>query len=374
MSDESAAGEEDDASVPDAVLEWLGSAADERGVSESELLRSLLADRAQGADVDRELERLEQEFQAKLKDVRDRVIQVKRETDRKAPTDHAHDDLQNSIEQLSRTVRALQSDVETIDERLDAGFENYEDVLSYLVDTTDTMDRRLGELARAVLDLRDRVDRLASLEARQAALANLTAAANRHGVSTAECEDCGGSVDLRLLTEPQCPHCDAGFAELEAKSGFLRTSVLHTGSSIPALESAPDAPEPDDTLAALAEESDVAADEAPGFESVTDSGDEGDAGATEPAPDAATGSAAPTTEADAAADTPATSTDAKADGDLTTIDGIEPAYADRLREAGVNDLPSLAEADPEELGETIDVHTWTVADWVEQAAERAGHS
>lgn len=369
MSDEPAAGEEADASVPDAVLEWLGSTADERGVSEAELLRSLLADRAQGADVDRELERLEQEFQAKLEDVRDRVIQVKRETDRKAPADHAHEDLRNSIEQLSRTARALQDEVETVDERVDAGFENFEDVLTYLVDTTDTLDRRLGELARAVLDLRDRVDRLASLEARQAALANLTEAANRHGVSTAECEDCGGSVDLRLLTEPECPHCDAGFAELEAKSGFLRSSVLHTGSSIPALESAPGASEPDDNLAALAEESDAAADEAPEFESVADSGDEGDAEATEPA----TASTAPTTEADAAA-APATSTDAKADGDLTAIDGIGPAYADRLREAGVIDLPALAEANPGELGETIDVHAWTVADWVEQAAERTGHS
>ncbi|MFB6352781.1 MAG: helix-hairpin-helix domain-containing protein [Halobacteriales archaeon] len=372
MSDEPAAGEEADASVPDAVLEWLGSAADERGVSESELLRSLLADRAQGADVDRELERLEQEFQAKLEDVRDRVIQVKRETDGKAPADHAHDELRSSIEQLSRTVRALQDEVETVDQRLDAGFENYEDVLTYLVDTTDTLDRRLTELARAVLDLRDRADRLASLEARQAALAKLTAAANRHGVSTAKCEDCGASVDLGLLAEPRCPQCDAGFADLEAKSGFLRTSVLHTGSSIPALESAPDAPEPDDTLAALAEEDDATA-EAPSIESVADSGDEGDSEMNGPAVEA-TGSTAASAEADAAADTPATSTDAKADGDLTAIDGIGPAYADRLREAGVIDLPTLAEADPEELGETIDVHAWTVADWVEQAAERTGHS
>ncbi len=55
---------------------------------------------------------------------------------------------------------------------------------------------------------------------------------------------------------------------------------------------------------------------------------------------------------------------------LEDITGIGPAYADRLRDAGVESVEELAAADPAALGDTIDVSTNRVADWINQAEAR----
>lgn len=414
MPDESAAGEGADAEVPDAVVEWIRSVADERGVSETELLGDLLADGAPaGAGVDEEdLQRLEQRFRGLIEDVRERVIQVKREADGKAPAEHTHPELRNSVEQLGGEVRGLGDELDELEDRLDAGFENYEEILTYLTDTSDDLNRKLGQLAAALIDLRDQVGEAARAEGRRVALARLTTAANQQGVETAKCEECGGSVDISLLTDPQCPHCQATFSDLEAKRGFFRSSVLQTGT-VPALEAARESTAaetdlgaivdsaeeaPDDVRTGVAEaspadEPEAEVDPAPdrpaaaaadGAGDGTD-GEEADEGGTEPdeggsEPDepeaelAGEGGepdhGAPSGPGDVAG---ASAADAKTDGtgDLQSIEGISPEYADRLRSVGIVSLPALAMADPEELGDAIDVHAWTVADWVEAAEARS---
>jgi polyhydroxyalkanoate synthase len=76
-------------------------------------------------------------------------------------------------------------------------------------------------------------------------------------------------------------------------------------------------------------------------------------------------------ESDVAADD--TSSDADSadldDRDLDQIPGIGPAYADRLREAGVATVSGLAAAEPETLADCIDVPASRVADWVDHATE-----
>jgi polyhydroxyalkanoate synthase len=61
--------------------------------------------------------------------------------------------------------------------------------------------------------------------------------------------------------------------------------------------------------------------------------------------------------------------DAFDDTDLDQVRGVGPAYADRLREAGVGTVSELAAADAEALAERIDVSTSRVADWVDHATE-----
>jgi len=58
-------------------------------------------------------------------------------------------------------------------------------------------------------------------------------------------------------------------------------------------------------------------------------------------------------------------------GDLTDVEGVGPAYAERLREAGVADLVDLAAADPATLAGEIDVAESRVAEWVERAGDLA---
>ena len=57
------------------------------------------------------------------------------------------------------------------------------------------------------------------------------------------------------------------------------------------------------------------------------------------------------------------------DTDLDQVRGVGPAYAERLREAGVETVSDLAAADPEDLAERIDVGVSRVADWVDHAGE-----
>ncbi|GAD51944.1 hypothetical protein MBEHAL_0704 [Halarchaeum acidiphilum MH1-52-1] len=52
------------------------------------------------------------------------------------------------------------------------------------------------------------------------------------------------------------------------------------------------------------------------------------------------------------------------------ISGVGPAYADRLREAGVETVDDLANADVDDLAEEIDLSPKRIARWVEAASDR----
>lgn len=342
MSNEPAA---DPSELPDDVAEWLRAVADERGVSETELLRTLLTAEPDGSRPGaRRLEEVEREFRELVEDVRERVIQVKRETDEKAPADHGHPELANELQRVADGLDRVEAEHERVDHRVDRGFENYEEVLEYLTETTDDVQHAVSRLTSVVVDLRGRIRETTRDEARRTALAHLTDAANRHGVNSARCEDCGESVDVSLLVEPRCPHCDTAFTTLEPRPGFFRTSVLHTGR-LPALEE-PSGGALDDELEKLVERPT----------------DEGGPEPSSPADDEAVA------EAEAANGGAAIETDAVA-AELQDIDGVGPAYAERLREAGIGEVTELAAADPESLAAAVERSEATVADWIDQAKD-----
>jgi DNA repair exonuclease SbcCD ATPase subunit len=189
-------------------------------------------------DLSRRVEELEADLDEKITDVRERVVQVKREADQKASADHDHAELGRQVEAARSDVADLRESVETLDGRLDEGFENYEDVLEYLTETTETLEEKLDVVASAVVDLRERTTALERTEAERAAGAELKREANRKGISTAACETCGASVDLSLLSAPYCPDCDATFDGVRPKQGFFGSPTLTVGSR-PALEPDP---------------------------------------------------------------------------------------------------------------------------------------
>ena len=57
------------------------------------------------------------------------------------------------------------------------------------------------------------------------------------------------------------------------------------------------------------------------------------------------------------------------DEPVETIKGIGPAYSDRLGDAGIESVSSLAAADAEELGAAIGVSPKIVADWIDRAED-----
>lgn len=255
-------------SVSEDVRRWLQRRADEHGVDVAQFVQTLLAahrdlddgdvdldsppgDSVVAADeaVDQaELDDLESEFRSLIKDVRSRVIQVKREADGKAPADHTHESLQSDLEEFEAELAALddrlathRDRLETVEGSLDDGFDNFEAVLEYLLGTTDDLADRTDRLARATIGTRERLHELSgSIEAREAA-DRLKRDAALEGIATADCGDCGQTVRAGLLTSPDCPYCAASFVDVEPKQGFLGSATFVTGQS-PALTGSNDDP------------------------------------------------------------------------------------------------------------------------------------
>jgi predicted nucleic acid-binding Zn-ribbon protein len=258
---------------PDDSLEaWLDAKAEEMSLSREELLARLrngdapesaldgeafaplrrefgerLSDtreefETQLAEVEADLADAEGGFDDKIQDVRERVVQVKRETDDKAPADHDHSDLRertdgvaDRADRLADELDALSETVAELDERVETGFENYEDVLEYLTDATDDIEERLGTLAEVTVELRDQTRTLTARHAARAAADELAHLANRRGVESADCGHCDETVHVGLLAEPKCPHCASTFSDVEPKQGLFGSAKLVVGDP-PALE------------------------------------------------------------------------------------------------------------------------------------------
>ncbi|MFB6159654.1 MAG: CopG family transcriptional regulator [Haloferacaceae archaeon] len=261
--------------LPDDLREWVDRRADERGVDAGDVVRRVLAahravERRDGGatpgggddgvdpvtdrldrladrvddleadadatqtdrvdDLEARVESLSDDLDEMITDVRERVVQVKRETDAKAPADHDHDDLRESAERARRTAADLETRVEAVEDRLDDGFADFREVVEGLADETDDLAARTERLARVAVDLRERVDDLEAQRNAREAVDELRRTANRRGETTAACEACGRTVRLGLLARPRCPHCDAAFEDLDPSSGFFGSATLRTGT------------------------------------------------------------------------------------------------------------------------------------------------
>lgn len=407
--------------VPDEVSAWIADLADERGVTEQELMERLLlgdgvdapigpgedvAELAERVDdLDAALSDLDDALDDQIQDVRDRVIQVKREADAKAPRDHDHPEFDEHLRRLGDNLDALGHDfvdldadvdrieeaVEDVDDRMSRGFSNYEEVLTYLVDVTDDLNRKVETLARTVVELRELTGRLEAADARRAGADRLRETAHSHGVTQAKCEDCGEPIHLALLTSPGCPHCDASFAQLDPNRGFFRSSVLRTGRR-PALDGEVD-PERSDLDAIVSEEVDAppevgpevatsstASDQEPADDGPASKWDEPVAG-TDVSPDTdEEHGGTESDEVDADDDgrigtggdgdgRPTAGVGGAADLPVDDVPGIGSAYAERLGAAGVETVGALALSDPTRLAEQTDVARGRVDRWVRQARE-----
>lgn len=217
-------GESVTVQLPDDLGAWLDDqVADDPDRDRDDVLRDLAAAYREvevgdadgpvpGAVHDR-LDAQREEYVDLVEDVRERVVEVAREMDDLAPADHDHPDLRDD------RVEEVAADLADLESTVDAGFENYETVLEELTEAVDELSERMDTLAARVVDGGGRE-----------ALRDLRQAANEAGVRTATCEDCGGSVDVGLLTGPECPHCRSRFVDVDADSGLLGSPTLLVGS------------------------------------------------------------------------------------------------------------------------------------------------
>jgi len=243
---------------PEPVSEWLAQMAAEQDLSEEELLARLLGASTNGEGPDSSaladrfedvrsaldgletrIEDLEGDTQEKIQDVRERVVQVKREADAKADPDHGHPGLEDDIANLDDDVAALFQDLEEAEEHLEASIEEVATETAELREAVEAIPENASEkltmLAVTVVEARDQVQELLAERRERALAAELRTDANRSGVRSATCESCENGVDVGLLTSPRCPHCNETFEDLDPKDGFLGTNYLRTGRP-PALE------------------------------------------------------------------------------------------------------------------------------------------
>jgi len=196
---------------------------DELDAAAEDALQSRLPDIVDGVEdrLDGRLDDLEADFQGKIDDVRERVVQVKRDTDGKAPADHDHEEFDH--------VDALRQEVDALDRELAELRSDVTDDLGTQTAAVDDVDERLSDLqdkltrvAWVVSDLREDQG---GKDTTQRAVDRLKRAAAQEGISSARCESCDEQVDIGLLTEPNCPHCNATVSDVRPEGGIFRTKA-----------------------------------------------------------------------------------------------------------------------------------------------------
>ena len=240
-------------------------AAEEVGLDREELLkRALVAladaegvdvpDAAEVAAIESRLDDLDAEIDEKVADLRERFVDLYRELESKAPADHAHEETEAGLDAVAADLDAVAARLDELEAEatgtatVDEAVEETNDALDELaarvadlealddrVDDLGEVEEKLSRVASAVVRVRRRLEAAERDREDRERLDALTAAANREGVRKANCSNCGETVDIGLLTAPECPHCGRRFEEVEPNPGFLGTSRLIVGDR-PALD------------------------------------------------------------------------------------------------------------------------------------------
>jgi len=195
--------------------------------------------------LDSEVDRVESDFQDQLRNVRERVVQVKRETDGKAPADHTHPEL-GELAALSTELDEVGDRIDDLSAAVDGGADEREELADRVADLEELAGRvedaeeKLRTVGWVVSDLRDTVETRAG---QSRAIDRLKQSAAKADVDRALCDSCDEPVDIALLSEPTCPHCDATLGDVELPGGLFGKPRLTVAGQ---LESGAVADSPDD--------------------------------------------------------------------------------------------------------------------------------
>lgn len=162
-----------------------------------------------------------------VEDLRSRILQLRDAVSERATADHSHEELQA----LEDRLETISTEIDEIDERTDS----IDETLWWLSteigssnDRLETIEGRLNRVARAVVAIKRHRE---ARDADAQAVTEIKKAANLLGASSAECAGCSDVVQIDLLTEPFCPHCDRrlyGIEESESWRGWFTKPTLTT--------------------------------------------------------------------------------------------------------------------------------------------------
>lgn len=230
-----------DESIEDVVTDILADTLDERVRSAVEtqvrtVVEEVVDERVSESredvrdHVDGRIDDVEADHRAKLEDVRNRVVQLKRELDEKAPADHGHEQFErietmaNRLDEVAATVDSLDAELSELPERVD----DHATAIERFDERLETAEERLRTVAWVVRDLRDAQEARSGVEA----LDRIKRAAAKADVERAKCEHCGNGVSIGLLADPECPHCESTVTNVEPANGFFGKPRLVTASQL----------------------------------------------------------------------------------------------------------------------------------------------
>lgn len=232
-----AAEELDDDAVADALSGDVESQVRDIVAERLPDIATAVADRVDTGDANAveealtaEVDRVESEFDTKIEDVRERVIQVRDEARERADADHTHPEF-DELATLSSAVDDMESSLAAIESRVD----DRTDAVDALEDRAESVDERVAAVEAAAERLDEIEERLRTVawvvsdlrEAEQArssgsaAIDRLKTTAAELDVDRAVCGNCSQTVDIALLSESRCPHCDAAVSDVQLPSGLF---------------------------------------------------------------------------------------------------------------------------------------------------------
>jgi hypothetical protein len=254
--------------IPAELDDWLETQAAERDIDRDILLSQLLAAYQTTADYNGELdgeiqsfdsdhietlieEQIEQQLpgdsetaaalkdqietiggkhEQKIKELHTRVVQIKKELDTKAPEDHGHSEFEH-LRELAARVEAIGDELKTLREEAE---KEDDDQLAEFDERLEEVEDRLQSVAWLVGDLRDTVEEDDTLDVTD----RIKRAAAESNIEQANCQNCGETVSIGLLTEPECPHCSTAVRDVEPSSGWFGKPELRTASELDSGENA----------------------------------------------------------------------------------------------------------------------------------------
>ena len=164
--------------------------------------------------------------------IHNRIEQL--ESDESGDIDH---DTINALEsnlsaEIDRVEAELTADIERTGEEQDAlkswideEFDEIEGLFKRLLDTTQSVERRVDEIESEVDGIENEIGGIEneiggikSMETDRKRLKSLRQDAAAAGISTGRCEACDSTVDLSMLDEPTCPHCATEFESIETNT------------------------------------------------------------------------------------------------------------------------------------------------------------
>ncbi|WP_058828686.1 hypothetical protein [Haloferax sp. Q22] len=180
-------------------------------VSDDELAEVLELIEGLEAEVETEAQRrahLEQSVQA----LTTRLDVVDAELDE---VEAALDEVEDLPAELSEVESTLRERHRTLDTRFDDEFENLQTILEHLVETDDRIETKLTEFETQYgAEIRE-------IRAEREQLRRVKQAAKEVDTHEGDCEHCGETIDLALLTSPECPNCQRPLHGVEKETKWL---------------------------------------------------------------------------------------------------------------------------------------------------------